>query len=576
MNKWRYYGNYYRGLFSSLAFGILGSIGQSLMLLAIPLLFKYGIDTVIPGEEFSRLILVGAAIIGLYLISGGIHLATRKLVLKITKQAVQRFRDELLKKLIFLPRTAYTEVDRDVLHTRIVQDTERLDVMSNALIVQLIPSLLAGVILCLLMVVLNWSLFAVLFLIMPVLYLISRRLGRRVRSSVRSYHRSFEKFSKGVFFIIQMLDLMRIQAAENLELSSQRRKVEDLRVTSEAMALWNTAYVLVQDTVIAVAGVIVLVVGGVSVARGSMSLGELISFYVAMGLLKNFFRMLSVAIPQVIQGAESLTALMRIIDFEERNPYRGKKKIIFNGNIEMEAVSFRYQDQWVLQDVDLSVTPGAITGIVGPNAAGKTTVLNLLLGFYRPDQGRLLAGGIEYDDIDLTALRRAVGVVTQKPLLFSGTILENIVYGVPDADMKDIEAAARLAIAHTFIESLPEGYDTSVGEGGISLSGGQQQRIAMARAVLRRAPLLILDEPTNHLDNDVSRRLIANLKSIPGRPAVLIITHDRNVIAACSRVSLLREGRVVAEGDSAEVMREVSKGFNVGNEELSGNLNDEE
>jgi len=555
MNKWRYYGNYYRGLTLPLAFAILGSIGQSMVLLVVPLLFKYGIDTVIPGEEFRRLFLVGVAIIGFYLLSGIIQLATRKVVLKLTKQAIQRFRDELMKKLVFLSRDTYTEADRGVLHTRIVQDTERLDIMSNALIVQLIPSLLGGLLLCVLMAVLNGILFATLLLIMPVLYGLSRLLGRRVRRSVRSYHRSFERFSKGVFFVIQMFDLLRIQAAESLELKRQRSKVEDLRVSSEAMALWNTAYVLVQDTVIAVAGVVVLVVGGISVARGAMSLGDLISFYVAMGLLKNFFRMLSVSIPQVLQGAESLTSLMRIIEIEERNPYRGKGKISFKGNVVMEGISFRYQDQWVLRDVDLDVSAGRLTGIAGPNAAGKTTMLNLILGFYRPDKGRLLAEGFPYDALDMTELRRSVGVVTQKPLLFSGTILENIVYGMPDAAMKDVEEAARLATAHDFIESLPESYDTAVGDAGIALSGGQQQRIAIARAVLRRAPLLILDEPTNHLDRDVSRRLISNLKSIPFRPAVLLISHVRDVMAACSRVTLLREGRVTAEGGPEEIWK---------------------
>jgi len=555
MNKWRYYGNYYRGLTLPLAFAILGSIGQSMVLLVVPLLFKYGIDTVIPGEEFRRLFLVGVAIIGFYLLSGIIQLATRKVVLKLTKQAIQRFRDELMKKLVFLSRDTYTEADRGVLHTRIVQDTERLDIMSNALIVQLIPSLLGGLLLCVLMAVLNGILFATLLLIMPVLYGLSRLLGRRVRRSVRSYHRSFERFSKGVFFVIQMFDLLRIQAAESLELKRQRSKVEDLRVSSEAMALWNTAYVLVQDTVIAVAGVVVLVVGGISVARGAMSLGDLISFYVAMGLLKNFFRMLSVSIPQVLQGAESLTSLMRIIEIEERNPYRGKGKISFKGNVVMEGISFRYQDQWVLRDVDLDVSAGRLTGIAGPNAAGKTTMLNLILGFYRPDKGRLLAEGLPYDALDMTELRRSVGVVTQKPLLFSGTILENIVYGMPDAAMKDVEEAARLATAHDFIESLPESYDTAVGDAGIALSGGQQQRIAIARAVLRRGPLLILDEPTNHLDRDVSRRLISNLKSIPFRPAVLLISHVRDVMAACSRVTLLREGRVTAEGGPEEIWK---------------------
>jgi ABC-type multidrug transport system fused ATPase/permease subunit len=187
-----------------------------------------------------------------------------------------------------------------------------------------------------------------------------------------------------------------------------------------------------------------------------------------------------------------------------------------------------------------------MVAIVGPNGSGKTTIVNLILGFYRPQKGTLCADGHLFSDLDIVHLRRHIGVVTQDAILFSGTILDNITYGYPDASREQVTQAARLATADEFIQQLARGYETLVGENGLLLSGGQRQRIAIARALLRQPRLLILDEPTNHLDTAAARRLMENLRSLPHKPACLMISHDVETVRKAQFVHFLQQGRIVA------------------------------
>src|SRR6185295_16271490 len=185
--------------------------------------------------------------------------------------------------------------------------------------------------------------------------------------------------------------------------------------------------------------------------------------------------------------------------------------------------------------------------IVGPNGAGKSTLAWLILGAYRPREGVILADGVPYDEIDMVKFRRSIGTVTQHPEFLNGSIAENIGYGTDNCDFEQIKHAAHLALIDDFIESLPNGYDTQVGEGGVLLAGGEAQRLAIARALIRKPRLLILDEPTNHLDRNAIRRLMQQLQTLENRPAILTISHDREVVDFADEVYALRDGVAVPQ-----------------------------
>ena len=272
------------------------------------------------------------------------------------------------------------------------------------------------------------------------------------------------------------------------------------------------------------------------------------SYYVGVGLLSSYCKPLLPSIPAITTGNESLTTLVNLLRTADTPPYNGQQRIAFNGRITLESVSFRYKDEPVLRDVTLAINPATTVVIVGPNGAGKSTVVNLVLGFYRPQEGQLFADEYPFRALDLVHLRRQMGVVMQDPILFPGTIWDNLTYGFPDVSRNEVIQAAQLATAQQFIEQLPLGYDTPVGEDGMLLSGGQRQRLALARALLRKPALLILDEPTNHLDADAIRQLMGNLKEVDSVPAILMISRDIDVVSEAQYVCVLQDGRIGASG----------------------------
>ena len=229
-----------------------------------------------------------------------------------------------------------------------------------------------------------------------------------------------------------------------------------------------------------------------------------------------------------------------------------------SGSVTFEGVSFRYQDDpalpWILDGIDLACAPGEVVALVGPSGGGKTTLVSLLPRFWDPDRGRVLLDGIDLRSLRLADLRGAIAIVPQDPALFSGTIRENIAYARPGASLEDVEAAARAAHADEFIERLPRGYDTLVGERGIKLSGGQRQRVAIARAILKDPAVLILDEATSNLDTE-SERLIEDAlgKLLVGR-TTLIIAHRLSTVRRADRLVVIDHGRIVEEGTHGELL----------------------
>ncbi|MBA2668081.1 MAG: ATP-binding cassette domain-containing protein [Trueperaceae bacterium] len=305
---------------------------------------------------------------------------------------------------------------------------------------------------------------------------------------------------------------------------------------------------------------VVLWYGGQQALAGVLAPGTLITFLLLTVLVAASIGSFTGLYSQLMEAMGASKRIFELLDTgsdlavrDDPVPWRDVR-----GAVRFEQVRFRYGergDEWVLDDIDLDVRPGEVVAIVGPSGAGKSTLVTLVPRFFDPTEGRVLVDGIDVRDLSPTDLRSAIGIVPQETLLFSGTLRENVRYGRPDASDHEVVEACRAANAHPFIESFPDGYDTTVGERGVKLSGGQRQRVAIARALLKDPRILILDEATSSLDSESEALVQAALERLMVGRTTFVIAHRLSTVVGADRIVVIDDGRVVAQGTHDDLLR---------------------
>jgi ATP-binding cassette, subfamily B, bacterial len=404
-------------------------------------------------------------------------------------------------------------------------------------------------------VAIDWVLALVAFGVIPVLFLLIRLYEKRVRPRY-SELKEMESGSLGV--VQEVLTTVRVVKAFGREDREQDRFIRQSRDTMRArirLAFAEGGFGLFVNLTTGIGTAAVLYIGVRHVQSGSLTVGELI---IVMNYLLQLYGPLETISEKVADLQSGLASAERAFALFDESPEvedlaRGRRLARSRGAVEYRDVSFAYDDDRpVLRDVSFAIEPGTRLGIAGPTGAGKTTLVSLVTRFYDPVRGQVLLDGVDLREYRLADLRRQFAIVLQDPVLFSTTIGENIAYSDPDAEPSAIVAAARAANAHDFISALPDGYETQVGEQGVLLSGGERQRIALARAFLKDAPLLILDEPTSSVDVGTEAVIMDAMERLMQGRTTFMIAHRLSTLDICDARLELDGGRIVDASGLAE------------------------
>lgn len=400
-----------------------------------------------------------------------------------------------------------------------------------------------------------------LLLFVPVVISSARRIGSRVRQTTRKGQDKLAEIQNILHETITGNRIVKAFGMERWEMSRFRRAAGRLfRANLKSVSVQAISSPLM-DGLGAVAIALLLRIGRDRILHHAMTTGSFIAFLIAVFTLYDPVRKFALFYNSFQQALGASEEIFRFMDAQD--DVREKKNAVvlkgFSEGVRFEHVGFAYAEEGeskqVLQGINLAVSRGEVIAFVGPSGAGKSTLVNLIPRFFDVNQGRILIDGHDVRDVTIESLRRQIGKVTQETVLFNDTVRNNIAYGRPDVPAERVEAAARMALAHDFIERLPEGYDTGIGEKGARLSGGERQRIAIARAILKNAPILILDEATSSLDVESERFVQAALANLMQGRTVFVIAHRLSTVRRATRIAVIEGGRMTEIGTHEELMQ---------------------
>jgi subfamily B ATP-binding cassette protein MsbA len=312
------------------------------------------------------------------------------------------------------------------------------------------------------------------------------------------------------------------------------------------------------EVIVAIGTCLVLGYGARLALAGRLSAGVLIVFLLYLGKMYKPMRDLSKMTDTVSKAVVGFERIKEVLDMDSaiRDMRGAKRAPKFKGRISFDHVTFSYGEKEVLKDVSFEIKPGQVAAIVGPSGTGKTTLVSLIPRFYDPIRGKVCIDGTDVRQYKLKSLRDQISFVLQDTLLFRATIWQNIAYGRPDASPADIRKAAELADADEYIDAMPDGYDTMVGERGVTLSGGQRQRIAIARAIIRDTPILVLDEPTTGLDSAAEQSVTGALERLMKGRTSVVIAHHLNSIRHANIIFVIKDAELVEQGSHEELLKQ--------------------
>ena len=515
-------------------------------------LYKLLVDDVLVPQNFALFPGIALAYLGLTLLGGLIAFGDDYLSDWISERFLLGVRTRVFAHIQRLPPDFFAGKRRGDLVARLTSDVAEIDTLLITGAVDLLSYLFRIVFFVAALLFLSWQLALLAFVVTPLFWLASHLFSRRIKLIAREQRRRSGAISAIAEESLATVPLVQAYNREQTEIERfQREGARNVRAQlhlTRLRALFTPLLDLFE-----LAGVLVVIAAGAwQMAQGNLTLGGLLAFTTYLTQLYAPVRGLSQLATSVSAAAAGAERVIEVLDQQPtvRDRPDARNLDAPRGTLTFDAVSFRYPESHdqTLEGVSFQVAPGQTLAIVGASGAGKSTIVRLLLRYYDPTSGRVLIDGHDLRDIGVHALRDTIAVVLQESLVVSGTIRENIAYGRPEATVTEIVQAAQAADAHAFIQALPQGYDTLLAQGGAGLSGGQRQRLAIARALVRDAPILLLDEPTTGLDAGASERILAPLRRLMEGRTTIVISHNLLTVREATEIIVLDGGRIAERG----------------------------
>ena len=523
----------------------------------IAYMVKPAIDEIFLKKDSTMLAVIPFALILAFLLKGSFDYGQEYLMGYVGNRVVTDIRDALYRHTQHLSLAFFHQITTGMLMSRIANDIGVLQRSVSDSIAKVMMN-------CFLIIGLtgvafyqNWRLACVCFLILPWVMIPITRFGKK---SKRYSRRSQEKIGHISTFLTETISGNRIVKAfcmenyENARFADENNRLFRIKIKTLKVSALSSPVIQSVGGLMAAA---TIYYGGSGVISGAITTGQFFSFIAALGMLYKPVQSMNKVNQQIQEGMAAAVRVFAIFDTvpDIADAPGATPMPLIQEALEFRAVSFRYEEKPVLRDVSFRVNAGKTVAIVGSSGAGKTTIANLILRFYDVVSGGVCIDGVDIRERTIKSVRDQMAIVTQDTILFNDTVLNNIAYGSHDKSKQQIIDAARAAFAHDFIEHLPQGYQTIIGEQGARLSGGQRQKIAIARAILKGAPILILDEATSSLDSRSEKELQGALENLMQGKTTIMIAHRLSTVRNAHRIIVMSDGTIAEEGSHEELLQ---------------------
>jgi ATP-binding cassette subfamily B protein len=565
----RVYG-YLRPYWKRTAASYLSLLGIIALSASIPQFIRWIIDTGIGKNQPGVLTWSVLALLGLTLVKGVLNYFQGILSETASQNVAYDLRNEIQKKLTQLSFSFHDTSEAGELLSRAIQDVERLRFLTGRATIRILDGVLMIIVTMIILIVMDYRLGLFVLVSMPILIHRAYYFGSRFRPLSLMVQKQVARLTTTVEQNLRGSRVVKAYAQEPEEIErfeEENQRWFDLTRSAARLQAVNVPLMFLLSNI----GMVVIVLfGGYLVIQQELTFGVLIAFITYMGQLVEPVRRLGIIIPAVAIAGSSAERIFDILDTvpDVQDEPDAQPMAILEGHVKFEQVSFSYGRQTVLHDIDFEALPGQIVALLGATGSGKSTIISLIPRFYDPTAGKILVDGKDIRQATLNSLRSQIGIVLQETTLFAASIRENIAFGQSNATEEDIIAAAKAAQGHEFIVRSPKGYDTYVGERGITLSGGQKQRIAIARVLLMNPRLLILDDATASVDTETEHLIQTAFENLIKGRTTFVIAHRLSTVRNADLILVLDHGRIVARGTHDSLLKTSRQYLEIYNRQL--------